>query len=130
MYVRGSSNNLEGSCIVILEYKNSRKIMIYKNKEGTASRLVLLGFLNGIGNLKEPCKINAYTHTSIHLKPNGIIKGSINRDLKDKLMQLISERGHIFNFTIGREMQDYMITILKKTKNINQSRIIFKEVIM
>lgn len=130
MYVRGSSDKSGCSCVVILEYKGTRKIMIYKNQEGTPQRLILLAFLNGIGSLKEPCKINAYTHASIGLKAKGVIKGAINSDLKEKLMQLINERGHFLNLTVGREMQGYMIDLLRKTKNYNQSIINLTEIIV
>lgn len=124
MYVRGSSLADGSSSVIILEYNNNRKIVVYKNPPMTPNRAVLFGFLNGVAKIKEPCIINAYAHCQLGIKHK--IKG-VNVDLKTKLVDLITERGHIFNDNVSDKMQEYMIGIVRRTKNYNQKVIYLKE---
>lgn len=128
MYVRGSSSDKGYCCAVILEYNNNRKIIVYKNIEGSVNRAILVGFLNGIAQLKEPCLINAYYHCSIGIigRTTALTKGA-NLDVKNKLIELITERGHVCNLKVSSVMQEYMIELLRKTKNFKQNVIYLKD---
>lgn len=126
MYVRGSSVADGSTSVVVLEYNGRRKITVYKNPPMNTHRAILFGFLNGVAMLKEPCIINAYTHCTIGITSK--IKG-INIDVKTKLIDLITERGHMLNFNVSTGMQNHMIKIIRNTKYINQKVIHLKDII-
>lgn len=128
LYLRGScsikDNYKLGQYIVVLEYKGVERSLYSKviNESLTANRMMIQGFIDAVKVLKEPCKINLYTHGPMGLKYMLTNKGNkrkgvrncVNKDLLIILKKELNKGKHEVIENIGRYRQDELIDRLKE----------------
>ena len=126
MYVRGVVKNIDvepyrtGFWVTVLEYNNHRKVLKGTCETDKNGRAMLIGIIEGVKKLKEPCIINLYTHAIFFNrtkkdrkegKYNLTTKGT-HEDLLIELDKLITENKHDMNINIGGKMQNELIKLM------------------
>jgi len=91
------TSSRKGRYEALLEYNENRKYLIKEVNDTTANRCIIIGLIDSVSSLKEPCAIELITTTKIGLR--GLSKGKgPNVDLLKKLMDTIQEKGCEFEF--------------------------------
>lgn len=111
MYVKSSCKYLRedrlGVWVTVLEYKGRTKTFRGSDFNTTDRRMLWMGLIEGIKNLKEPCKINIYTAGSIGMK------GNTNKDLREKFLNEIYINKHEFKMFVTKDNDYKMIKLAK-----------------
>lgn len=102
-----------GSYVTILEYKGKIKQVDGFIEETTSNRVMIMGMIQAVKMLKEPCKIHFYNITQLGFKKimnkNGDYKNTslkCNGDLLNKLSQLLEQGGHEIEEHITKEYEN------------------------
>jgi hypothetical protein len=126
MYVRGIVKNIEsepyrqGLWVTALEYNKHFKVVRGTVDTGRNGRVIIIGIIEGVKLLKEPCIINLYTHASFFDRTKDQKRNEdymfrpvgTHKDLLVELEQLLNNNDHILNINIGgkyqRELMKYL----------------------
>lgn len=105
IYSIGSCNTETriGNYETLLEYGNHRKYLAGRVEDTTANRCIIIGFIEAVRKIKEPCRVELVSTTQIGLSGLRKNKGS-NIDLIKLLISILSEKDCTFEFSaaIGR----------------------------
>lgn len=121
VYVVSSCNSISkvGKYKAIIMYNGRYKVIEKKNiSDTTSNRLILLGVIDCINLLKEPCHVTIYTKGSWGLREilngdksysNSISNTAVNYDLKSKLLTLCKSRGHEISGILDADEVNYAV---------------------
>lgn len=95
-----------GKYIAILNFKGREKEIFGEEDNTTSNRMIIKGLSEVVKLLKEPCKINFFTHTAIGLKKYYKKSQGINNDIMEELFSLIIENNHSLKEIITSSRQE------------------------
>lgn len=117
------SDKKPGSYAVKLEYKNKVKHLDGFQENTTSYRIIIIGIIEAIKCLKEPCKINLYNPTALGLKKILNKKGEYkttsakyNGDKLSELSELLKNNDHAIKEHITNEYIDELKPLHNKYK--------------
>lgn len=121
VYVVSSCNSISkvGKYKSIIVYNGRYKVIEKKNiTDTTSNRLILLGIIECINLLKEPCYVTIYTKGSWGIREilnndksysNSISNTAVNYDLKSKILTLCKSRGHDIRGILDADEVNYAV---------------------
>lgn len=119
LYVRGSACTNEetkpGQYISVMICKGNVSEIYGKGINTTEQRMVLTGIIESLKKLKAPCNIKLYTHLYIGLRSYNRTRKGVNEELKEELLQIIKQGGHIVQ--ISKDNKGQHILNQKMIKN-------------
>lgn len=115
------SDKKPGSYVVKMEYRGRVKYIDGFTENTTSYRVLIMGMIEAIKLLKEPCKINVYNPVAVGLKKILNKKGEYkttslkyNGDLLNELSELLSSGGHAIKEHITNEYMKELKPYQKK----------------
>lgn len=112
MYVKSSCKYLRedrlGAWVNVLSFKGNTKILKGYAFDTTDRRMLWIALIEGVKQLKEPCKINIYTVSAVGMK------GSTNKDLREEFLKEVKQNKHEFEFILTSSYNYKLSRILKK----------------
>lgn len=114
-----------GAYVARLEYKGVFKYIDGFTENTTTYRLIILGMIEAIKTLKEPCKINICNPTAVGLGKiltkqgefRNVGKNKINSDLLNELVNVLIKGDHAINEVITKDKLSELKRYLKKYDN-------------
>ena len=110
IFIRGVcdslSENKNGRYYVILKCKGREKEISKSSNHTTASRMILEGAIEATKNLKWPCRIKFFSHTTVGIERFNKSQKGVNSDLLRELFDLIIEGNHSFEYISSMYMQE------------------------
>ena len=104
------SDKKPGSYVVKMEYRGRVKYIDGFTENTTSYRVLIIGMIEAIKQLKEPCKINVYNPVAVGFRKIINKKGEYkttslkyNGDLLNELSELLSSGGHAIKEHITNE---------------------------
>jgi len=86
-----------GKYSAVLEYKKNKKYITKNLQNVTVNQCIIIGLIDAVSLIKEPCKIVAITSTEIGVSSARKGKG-VNKDLVLGLLKIVSEKKSTIEF--------------------------------
>jgi ribonuclease HI len=112
----------QGSFFVALRYQETFKYLCGHQTNTTADRCILVGLIEALHLLKEPCQLTLITATPLAFDRMGKPQGC-NKDLKKLLLRLLDEKQCDFTFDVwhngGHRLKATLSDIEKKANKVS-----------